>query len=193
MAEETKKYDEHYLKGLIKKAKKSWEGVDVDSFMSELRDDLSDKEVAENLSKEVTSHIIEQIKSNMNTITVKCRDLMVGDWVTNEHGLPAQIINVDNLCAFTIFGSDEDDEGEPWVFDDKDCQPSPIEITPELLKYNGWDVFTYEIGVATYTTYCSKKEAVNYLEWKRGTLSIWIAYEENSDGVYADINLLCRK
>lgn len=42
------KYDEDYLNGLIAKAKKSWEGVDVDSFMSDLRDDLSDKEVAEN-------------------------------------------------------------------------------------------------------------------------------------------------
>ena len=41
------KYDEDYLNGLIAKAKKSWESVDVDSFMSELRDDLSDKEVAE--------------------------------------------------------------------------------------------------------------------------------------------------
>lgn len=51
MAKETKKYDEGYLNGLIAKAKKSWEGVDVDSFMSELRDDLADKEVAEKLSK----------------------------------------------------------------------------------------------------------------------------------------------
>ena len=66
MAQDTKKYDEDYLNGLIAKAKKSWEGVNVDSFMSELRDNLSDKEVAEKLSKEVTSHIIEQIKSNMN-------------------------------------------------------------------------------------------------------------------------------
>ena len=39
MAQETKKYDEDYLNGLIAKAKKSWEGVDVDSFMSELRDE----------------------------------------------------------------------------------------------------------------------------------------------------------
>ena len=41
------KYNEDYLNELIAKAKKSWEGVDVDSFMSDLRDDLSDKEVAE--------------------------------------------------------------------------------------------------------------------------------------------------
>ena len=40
-------YNEDYLNALIAKAKKSWEGVDVDSYMSELRDDLSDKENAE--------------------------------------------------------------------------------------------------------------------------------------------------
>ena len=41
------KYYEDYLNSLIAKAEKSWEGVDVDSFMSELRDDLTDKEVVE--------------------------------------------------------------------------------------------------------------------------------------------------
>ena len=46
MAKENKQYVEDYLNGLIKKAKKSWEGVDVDSYMSELRDD-TDKEDAE--------------------------------------------------------------------------------------------------------------------------------------------------
>ena len=39
MEQETKKYDGDYLNSLIAKAKKSWEGVDVDSFMSELRDE----------------------------------------------------------------------------------------------------------------------------------------------------------
>lgn len=47
MAKETKKYDEDYLNALIAKATKSWDGVDVDSFMSEIRGYLSDKEVAE--------------------------------------------------------------------------------------------------------------------------------------------------
>ena len=41
------KYNEDYLNALIAKAKKSWEGVDVDNFMSELRDNLTDEEVAE--------------------------------------------------------------------------------------------------------------------------------------------------
>ena len=39
--------NEDYLDGLIAKAKKSWESVDVDSFMSDLRDESFDKEVAE--------------------------------------------------------------------------------------------------------------------------------------------------
>ena len=51
MAQETKKYDKDYLNALIAKAKKSWEGVDVDNFMSELRDDLTDEEVAEKKQK----------------------------------------------------------------------------------------------------------------------------------------------
>lgn len=140
MAKETEKYDEDYLNGLIAKAKKSWEGVDVDSFMSDLRDDSFDKEVAEKLSKEVTSYIIEQIKSNMNTVTIKCRDLMVGDWVNNEYGLLAQIINVCNVCAYAIFKNNED---SPWVFDDYVYHPVPIPLTSEILEKNGWKETEY--------------------------------------------------
>ena len=58
MAQETKKYDEDYLNGLIAKAKKSWEGVDVVSYMNNLRDDSFDKEVAEELSKK-SPHILQ--------------------------------------------------------------------------------------------------------------------------------------
>lgn len=36
-----------YLNELIAKAKKSWESVNVDSFMQNLRDDSPDKEDAE--------------------------------------------------------------------------------------------------------------------------------------------------
>ena len=50
MKKETKKYDEDYLNGLIAKAKKSWEGVDADSYMSDLRDD-TDKEDAKKEQK----------------------------------------------------------------------------------------------------------------------------------------------
>lgn len=124
-----------YLNELIDKAKKSWAGVDVESYMKNLRDDSIDKEVAENLSKEVASYITEQIKSNMDKVTIKCRDLMVGDWITNRNGFAMQITNVGEDYAYATW---EDNEGDPWEFDDNDDQPQPITITPEILEKNGW-------------------------------------------------------
>ena len=47
--------NEDYLNNLIAKAKKSWEGVDVDSYMKNLRDDSPNKEDAEELQKAVES------------------------------------------------------------------------------------------------------------------------------------------
>ena len=48
-------YDETYLDGLIAKAKKSWEGVDADSYMKNLREEPLDKEDADELHKAVES------------------------------------------------------------------------------------------------------------------------------------------
>ena len=48
--------------------------LDVDSHMPYLKDNLIDKEVAEKLSKEVSSNIIEQVKNNMdNSIEERAR------------------------------------------------------------------------------------------------------------------------
>ena len=47
--------NEDYLNKLITKAKKSWEGVDVESYMKNLRDDSPDKEDVEELQKAVES------------------------------------------------------------------------------------------------------------------------------------------
>ena len=46
----TRNYDET-LDILIAEAKKSWEGVDVESFMSDLRDVEKEQKVLENLKK----------------------------------------------------------------------------------------------------------------------------------------------
>ena len=50
-------YDETYLNGLIAKAKKSWEGVDVDSFMLDLRDIEKEQRVLENLKKAIKNEM----------------------------------------------------------------------------------------------------------------------------------------
>lgn len=50
-------YDENYLDGLIAKAKKSWDGVDVESFMSDLRDVEKEQKVLENLKKTIEEQL----------------------------------------------------------------------------------------------------------------------------------------
>ena len=60
LIQEIKKFNEDYLNNLIAETKSLGEGVDVDSYMKKLRDDSFNKEVAEKLSKKVTSYITEQ-------------------------------------------------------------------------------------------------------------------------------------
>ena len=154
------RYNEDYLNGLIAKAKKSWDGVDVDSFMNNLRD----------------------------METIKCKDLMYGDWCRNGHGFPMQITNVGDDYAYATF---EGLEGDPWEFDDKDCQPYAIEITPELLEANGWNRNNYSLY--NFTAQYENLEANgDYLEWEYEKISIWFDYDKNSDGVYADILVPCK-
>ena len=60
---------------------------------------------------------------------------MVGDWCCDLHGFPMQITTVGDDYAYATF---EGNEGDPWEFDDKDDQPQPIILTPEILEKNGW-------------------------------------------------------
>lgn len=181
-------YDKTYLNDLIDKAKKSWEGVDVDNYMKNLRDDTFDKEVAENLSNEVSTYIINQVKANMDKATIRCRDLMLGDWITNRNGFPMQITNVGEDYAYATF---EGLEGDPWEYDDKDCQPSPIEITHEMLGANGWIVYDSRVLINLGSSISIKDEGNIHLEFKEGELSVWLDYE-NSDGEYANILVPCK-
>ena len=57
--------NEDYLNNLIAKAKKSWEGVDVDSYISDLRDDTN-KEDAEKEQKAIDiDKACEWLKENI--------------------------------------------------------------------------------------------------------------------------------
>ena len=51
-----------YLNELIAKAKKSWEGVDVDSYMSDLRDIEKEQKALEKLKK-----VIEEYSNKQRT------------------------------------------------------------------------------------------------------------------------------
>ena len=71
----------------------------------------------------------------MDAVKIRCRDLMVGDWCCDRHGFPMRITTVGDDYAYATF---EGNEGDPWEFDDKDDQPQPIPLTPEILEKIGW-------------------------------------------------------
>ena len=69
-----------------------------------------------------------------------CKELQFGDWCCNKHGFPMQITNVGEDYAYATW---EGNEGDPWEFDDKDDQPEPIPLTPEILEKNGFSSETF--------------------------------------------------
>ena len=115
---------------------------------------------------------------------MKCRELQIWDWITDNNGFHWQIIVVGDDYAYATF---EDNEGDPWEFVDEGDQPRPIQITDELLKTNGWEVYTYELSYKKYTSLYYKEVNGNHLEWRRGILSIWLDYEKGNNGMYSDI------
>ena len=71
----------------------------------------------------------------METVKIRCRDFVVGDWVANRNGSPMQIVAVDEDNAYACEGNEE----RPWIFgDDEGYEPQPIPLTPEILEKNGW-------------------------------------------------------
>ena len=121
----------------------------------------------------------------MNTETIKCRALMVGDWCCDKHGFPMQITNVGDDYAYATF---EGNEGDPWEFDDKDNQPQPIEITDDIMRKNNWEECDYPLPYNHHEYYYVKDEGGNHLVWNSEVLSIWLDWEEGKDdGAYANI------
>ena len=71
---------------------------------------------------------------------MKCKEIQIFDWVQDKNGFPMQITNVGEDYAYATW---EGNEGDPWEFDDKDDQPQPIPLTPEILEKNGWKETEY--------------------------------------------------
>ena len=71
----------------------------------------------------------------METVKIRCKDLMVGDYIANRNGSPMQIVAVDEDNAYAWTGNEE----RPWIFcDNEGYEPQPIVLTPEILEKNGW-------------------------------------------------------
>ena len=86
----------------------------------------------------------------MEKVKIRCKDLMVGDYIANRNGSPMQIVAVDEDNAYACEGNEE----RPWIFgDDEGYEPQPIILTPEILEKNGWkdDGLWYEYQDGTNT------------------------------------------
>ena len=112
---------------------------------------------------------------------MKCNELMVGDWITDEYKLPMQIYRVDEGRAYA-------DSGCTLYEFNKDYPPQPIGITRDILKKNGWMerplILSWDSSVLTY--YFVKDEGDIHLEYKCTTLTIWFNYKT---GYYFDITI----
>ena len=104
---------------------------------------------------------------------MKCRELMVGDWIVNENKFPMQITNVGDDYAYATW---EGNEGDPWEFDDKGDQPCAIEITAEILKNNGWKEQEYTVLPSEH--FYVKTESGKHFLWSYGMLSLWFIFDE---------------
>lgn len=67
---------------------------------------------------------------------MKCNELMVGDWIADEHGFHMQVTAVGNDYLYADF---EGNEGDVVEFDDKSFNPYPILLTDEFFKKNDFD------------------------------------------------------
>ena len=123
----------------------------------------------------------------MGGIIMKCKEFQIFDWIQDHNGFQWQIIGVGEDYAYATF---EDNEGDPWEFDDKDDQPCAIEITDDILKQNKWEVQGYALLPSEH--YFVKDDGGNHLLWSHGTLSIWLACGEANDGVFSDVVLPCK-
>lgn len=117
----------------------------------------------------------------MDAVKIRCRDLMVGDWVANRNGSPMQIVAVDEDNAYACEGNEE----RPCIFgDDENYKPEPIILTSEILEKNGWQSFVPTAYTCCQNHLSIKNEGDIHIEWnwEDGTLSVWISYSEDEEG-----------
>ena len=118
----------------------------------------------------------------MGGIVMKCKELQIFDWVQDENGFQWQIIGVGDDYAYATF---EDNEGDPWEFNDKDDQPEGIPLTKEMLDANG---FRYEKDYGPFYRSILGSYSSEYcvcVEWKEtseGRKICYIDCEKRKDG-----------
>ena len=114
---------------------------------------------------------------------MKCKELQIFDWAQDKNSFQWQITGVGNDYAYATF---ENNEGDPWEFDDKDDQPEGIPLTKEMLDANG---FRYEKDHGPFYRSILGSYSSEYyvcVEWKEtseGRKICYINCEKRKDGM----------
>ena len=117
----------------------------------------------------------------METVKIRCKDLMVGDYIANRNGSPMQIVAVVEDYAYAYEGNEE----RPWIFGDNEgYEPQPIILTPEILEKNGWQSFVPTAYTCCQNHLSIKNEGDIHIEWdwEDRTLSVWVDYSKDEEG-----------
>lgn len=107
---------------------------------------------------------------------MKCNELMVGDWITDKHGFPMQVVSVGNDYLYASF---EGNEGDVVEFDDKDNLPYPVALTGEFFKRNKFDkklVYLAEGNIIRNSNKCRGYNLVISLFGHSNDPSVYIHY-----------------
>lgn len=71
-------------------------------------------------------------------MTMKARDLMIGDWIQDENRFPMYVTAVGTDYVYADF---EGNEADPWEYQDRDFADGtakPVELTAGMLEANGF-------------------------------------------------------
>ena len=120
----------------------------------------------------------------MDAVKIRCRNLMVGDWVANRNGSPMKIVAVDEDNAYACEGNEE----HPWIFgDDEGYEPQPIKITTDILIKNNWK--EQECTAYPSLHFYEKNVSKKHLIWNYGILSLRINSGKIDYRMYPNIEI----
>lgn len=104
---------------------------------------------------------------------MKANELMIGDWVMFDHN-PVRVAILGAADKSIGLAAGKNVFGQPFSIIE------PIPLTPEILKKIGF--------VRFYVNYWKMQVGNAYIELRptEGNMAIWLDYDEDNDGVYAD-------
>ena len=108
---------------------------------------------------------------------MKANELMIGDWVMYQ-GEPIIVYEIDEY--YDRINTEPD--GYNAITCVEISEITPIPLIAEILEKIGFEAFDYFLKIQINTTYIELRPI-------QGNMAIWLDWDEDNDGVYADFIL----